>query len=614
MWMAGTIEKKAKGRKTKKKPGKRRSLANLERTTAAILAVNGDLDEVFPEWSKYLRSRKQPEPLTTRLKSKVPPLLWSVDDEDVGAASLAQIRRLQSARGWKETDLNATATSWCDDVTRREPTAAFGLDCLAWTSALPQLSQTLSAESWARVFSILLEVSNSVDGSLAEKKPWESQLILGELPIALGYCFPEVDICVDRLKQGCEFVSSSVTELLDGSGLTEAQHLALLRKLLACWMRCAWMTELNSKKRQRLSKPATREIDWLVRNVLRLARADHSYAFQPLREKPATDLSDMMSAAVRWTQDSEDRALLKLVVDGEDVSDSRLPENPAYHSEWSEVAVLQPEWNPKEPRLTITFDNSEVRAEMSNRGEVIFSGPWEPTVHVDGKRLEVVSEWDVNCWFSDFDVDFLEIEAELTSGWRIQRQFIMARQDHFCWTADILLSDLPGTIDYQLITTLADGVIFDGAEESREGMIRGRRTLAAVCPPSLPEWRAESHLGDLRQEPANGMTIRHRHYGQALVVPLFFDLHRRRMRQPITWRQLTVAEHLDIVTADAAVGYRVQAGPEQWLCYRSMTEEGNRTVLGQNYSSEFVLGRFLKDGDVESLVEIEGSEEDEKGA
>ena len=506
--------------------------------------------------------------------------------------------------------LSAAAMEWCDAVANRRPTAEFGLECLAWTSALPALSQQLAPKLWAALLRSLLEVPGADHGALAEKSPWDSQLILGELPIALGYFFPEIDACVDALQEGCQFVSSSVGELLDGSGLAEAQHLEILRKLLACWTRCAWMTEHHSKKSQRLSKPARKEIDWLVRQVLRLARHDRTYAFQSLEEKPSGDFADMISCALRWTKDSEDRALAKLVLDGEQVSETRLPDDASYHSEWSEVAVLQPEWSPKCPRLIVTFDNSRVRAELSNRGEVIFSGLWEPKIRVDGQPLEVVSDWEVNCWFSDFDVDFLEIEAELTGGWRIQRQFAMARQDHFLWSADVVLGNHEAAIDYQLLTVLADGIDVKADEEFRECQLKGRRQLATVCPPALPEWRVESHLGDLARDPA-GLSFQYRRRGRALYAPLFFDLHRRRMRQPITWRQLTVGEDLEIVAPEIAVGYRVQVGQEQWLCYRSLSDEGNRTVLGQNYSEEFALGRILSDGDVEPLVELaEDNEED----
>jgi hypothetical protein len=73
----------------------------------------------------------------------------------------------------------------------------------------------------------------------------------------------------------------------------------------------------------------------------------------------------------------------------------------------------------------------------------------------------------------------------------------------------------------------------------------------------------------------------------------------------VTWRQLTVGESLNVVSRDVAAGYRVQIGKSQWLIYRSLGTRGNRTVLGQNFSSEFVVARFRPDGTAEKLLEIE---------
>ncbi len=60
-------------------------------------------------------------------------------------------------------------------------------------------------------------------------------------------------------------------------------------------------------------------------------------------------------------------------------------------------------------------------------------------------------------------------------------------------------------------------------------------------------------------------------------------------------------------TARRAVGYRAQCGRDQWLIYRSLAPKANRTLLGQNTSSEFLVARFLApEGEIDELVEIEG--------
>ena len=64
-----------------------------------------------------------------------------------------------------------------------------------------------------------------------------------------------------------------------------------------------------------------------------------------------------------------------------------------------------------------------------------------------------------------------------------------------------------------------------------------------------------------------------------------------------------------IQPTDVAVGHRIQSGRDQWLYYRSLAECGSRTLLGQNFSSDFYLGRFHKDGSIDELIEIEAEEE-----
>jgi len=62
---------------------------------------------------------------------------------------------------------------------------------------------------------------------------------------------------------------------------------------------------------------------------------------------------------------------------------------------------------------------------------------------------------------------------------------------------------------------------------------------------------------------------------------------------------------MHLLPRDEAVGYRIQVGAEQWLVYRSLAPRANRIVLGQNFSSEFVMARFTGEGEAENLMEID---------
>jgi hypothetical protein len=125
-----------------------------------------------------------------------------------------------------------------------------------------------------------------------------------------------------------------------------------------------------------------------------------------------------------------------------------------------------------------------------------------------------------------------------------------------------------------------------------------------VAPLALGEWRAEFAAGNLAMDHQR-LRLEAAANGRRLYSPLWIDLDARRCSRPLTWRRLTVGEYLAVVPRDAAVGYRVQSGKEQWLIYRSLTDFGNRSVLGHNTAYSFVCGRIKKDGNLDAIVEIE---------
>src|SRR5204863_509733 len=123
-------------------------------------------------------------------------------------------------------------------------------------------------------------------------------------------------------------------------------------------------------------------------------------------------------------------------------------------------------------------------------------------------------------------------------------------------------------------------------------------------PLALPEWRTQPRFGQLSAD-GGCLRLTQRLRGAALYAPRWIDPNRKRAAQPCTWRQLTIGEQRQIQPRDTAIGYRVQIGASQWLVYRSFRQPSNRTVLGHNLTSEFLIGQFTKQGNVEGLVEIE---------
>ncbi|MGC6449480.1 MAG: hypothetical protein ACON5G_03255, partial [Pirellulaceae bacterium] len=210
------------------------------------------------------------------------------------------------------------------------------------------------------------------------------------------------------------------------------------------------------------------------------------------------------------------------------------------------------------------------------------------------------------------EVDYLELEAFLSDGWRIQKQFLLTKDDNLLLIGDAVLPGKSRARDaggddlcLEQRYTLADGIKYFGADEHNEGYLWGEKPEAVVFPLALPEWRVGNREGELtvKQQVLSYRVTKGQH--RAVYAPLLFVLNSKAATKEYTWRRLSVAEELDRQPEDIAAGFRIQIGKRQWLLYRSLTEFGNRTLLGQNYSSEFAFGEFQEDGTVYEYVEIE---------
>ena len=241
--------------------------------------------------------------------------------------------------------------------------------------------------------------------------------------------------------------------------------------------------------------------------------------------------------------------------------------------------------------------------ELRSRRTVLLSGDWEVLVRRDGQLLHAVSDWQQVLRHSDAKGDYLELELHLSQQVRLQRHIFLARNDRFVFLADAVIADQPGAIQYQARWQLARKVHLEPARENWEAYLRSGKRRAVVLPLALPEWRCQNQCGQLLAA-ERAMILRQTRHGRCLLAPLFFDLKRSRFRRRLTWRQLTVAESLSPQTEDVAVAYRVAVGKRQWLIYRALAYCANRTVLGHNLVSEFLLARFYKSGKVKPLVEI----------
>jgi hypothetical protein len=280
---------------------------------------------------------------------------------------------------------------------------------------------------------------------------------------------------------------------------------------------------------------------------------------------------------------------------------------PGYYHAASKLALLRRTRRAPHDELLVDFQGREVRIALRAAGEILVEGDWTWRATSAGQPLAAAGAWQESCWHRDNACDYLELELPLTGGWRLERQMLLARRDRFLWLADALLGPAGERCELRHFSQLplAGGAAWQPAKATRDGWLaRSRDFKTSVLSPALPEWRAEFSHAELVAE-GGRLELRQAALGGNLYAPLWIDLNPARAKRPLTWRRLTVAENLEVVPRDVAVAYRVQVGAEQWLFYRSLTPRGNRTFLGENYSSDFACCRFLPSGKGEEIVSIE---------
>ncbi|MEC9092180.1 MAG: hypothetical protein VX438_05705 [Planctomycetota bacterium] len=483
-----------------------------------------------------------------------------------------------------------------------EPYLEKAMDCLATLNGMALFPEEFSAGQYLDSINSLIEQLTVDHQQLLLEDPITHQILLGEIPLTAGLRFPglvESKQCMDAARIN---LASAIKEILDGDGLPSAKYLEQSKLLMACWTRCLLLCDLAGK--ECLDVDAQVQLELFFRQMIRLMRKDGTLVFS----NDKNHMRELIQVAIGCCQDEDDINIAAAVFprkkNGKTTKPilSSLPE-PSVNSEWGEIAVLQTGWLPKLPKLTVSYRQRKLIAELSS-GDVLLSGEIKNEFSFDNQNVSQSADWEVVCWHSDPDGDFLELECQLENGTKWQKHFLLAREDRFLLVGDVLLETNAGTIDYSSRWPLFRETGFGAAKETNEMFLtRKAKTVAGVLPIALPEWRVERH-GSSMMVSDSQLNYQARTEGRNLYFPYFIDLNPRRCRKPLTWRQLTVADQRDVLPSSKAAAFRVHVGNQQWLIYRSLDKTASRTAFGQNLAVEFYVGTFEPDGTCQEIISV----------
>jgi len=273
------------------------------------------------------------------------------------------------------------------------------------------------------------------------------------------------------------------------------------------------------------------------------------------------------------------------------------------------AAILRSGWGRSAVRLLVEYRDAVPHLEIAVGDRLLVAGPWQWRVSAAGRPLQPLGPWTLSCFESDKHASYLDIAAPLEGGLQIERQVVMLPDDRIVLVADAVTRPAAGpateqpALRLETVMPLAAALEGEPAEETRELLVYDTKPRLLVLPLGLPEWRSAGRGG--LAATADGLVLEQDASGSRCYAPLWLDLDASRQGLPLTWRQLTVADTRRNLPPHQAVGFRVQAGLEQWIVYRSLDVRRNRTVLGCNIASEFMIGRIGRTGVVKSAIEID---------
>lgn len=557
-------------------------------------------------WARYLSGRRSHNVSRLFPKRSGNPLTWVRHADDSWVSTLALVdgllERTRKGPGC-DREADAEARAWMLQADPQAAPAAYAMECLAWAYALPKLSQRLSAEVWWELLDCLYQAIQASTEPAIERNAEARLLLAGELPLVLAYQFPELR-WPRRLRNGAkQTVSQCLLAATESGGWWLAGHTAEVWGLTASWLRCRLLAR---KLKRSWDEPAERRFQSLLVNACRFARPDGTLPLAGDSSGAATP--GLLSAVQAALSNPAARRVAACSLEklagakrGAAAVPKKLPA--ASHAEEAGLAVLRTSWRSDADRVTVDFTGAMPELEVSAGSRTLLRGPWDVNVQVDGQPIHLAGPWEVLCWHSDKDVDYLELEADYQDDLVVGRHMLLAKKDRWLLLADSVIGQRGERVAYRGDLPLADGVQFAPQTDTCEGRLECRKQAALALPLALPEWRSDRRVGEFQCQQRQ-LTLLQQGRGHRLFAPLLIDLDARRAGKQRTWRQLTVAQNREILTGEMAAAFRAQIGDEQWLIYRSLTGRANRTVLGHNLVTEFLAARFTRRGTTKQLLEI----------
>jgi hypothetical protein len=638
---------------------------------AARVNPNGSatvwLDGLSPETVQELKQslpRLGKKKAVKRKETRKPALLadalwWGVSPMQIDdAADLSALASLIQHAGTGTLEVEDALTpnqlvGWMDQqmpVRSDEPGVA--LTCVGWLYGLSKLGKDIEPTVWLDTLQTIL---SQVDRAWADDDPnsiLASLVWSCEAPLALALQLSQVG-CKDRF---VTFANRSLKNQIRGAAKTPSRWVVdggrQLRALLGVVVRCrqaadqlgvpSWkgpvkkalakLTELAVAFSDADGRPVCVDVNEGESDEHLFAALEISCECERLTELLVS--RSLLSKKVMRAIASRQKAIpigTKPKGNSKENAASKSKSNPEisskkvnfpalqFYDPTSECALMRSNWTSNSNRVAIDFSTDPMWIDaMDHTGSRLLSGYWTIELAKNEQAIEFDTVWHEVCWFSDDDVDYLELQCSVENhACIIQRQVALFRAEGLLLLADSIQADDDALWELRSRLPLAADVEAAIDADTNEVDLQNAKSVkkppqlrSVVMPLSLPEWRRGCKNGRLSTETdSHGdriLELRQSTSANRIYAPMLFQLRKDHLKKNFTWRNLTVAEERVIQPDWVAKSYRVQIGEENWFLYRSLDKPRPRSSLGQHINADFFAGKFsIEDGEVESLLEVD---------
>ncbi len=597
-------------------------------------------DKFWRAWSTRIASRADRRLMRKRVAARGGLWPWPNSHEHPAKTvwSLIENENWPRLSRWAKQQL-AVADAWQHENTEHELLAL-----AEWLWSEPRVDGATAWPVWRLVLTRALELSAYLAKPLTcELTPDRRLMVTGELPWLLSQLFADIDGVTEFKQLGQQSLRNELIELTDGDGTPAGSLLTVLPRWLASMARSvevgaivgepllegearfrfedvvskaaalldcdgrmlgAEMTITSASRRTRESSdrsPATSattlgsQVAMLLRAAELAGLDELSLAAESLRfrQHVSSGRSKPGFHSETFSESPEERLI---------VTDSDLP---ATQSDWAGWACLRNWWHPTANTALVRHDGPSVQLQLSLLGVPVVDGEWGLRVRLDGKPLQWTESWKCNCWSSDTDMDYVELQLDIPSGPMLCRQIMLSRKDQFLVLADSVSKAGRQRIDLESTLPLRRGVRARTDSATREVRLSSPNVKVRSFPLALPDDRLHSTVGDF--DTALGeLRLAQASSSESLYAPIVLDWSPERASLDAEWRTLTVTEESRKLAPWEAAGHRLRLGSLHLVVYRSLNVgEDFRSVLGLYTDKESVIARFDERGYVLPIVSVD---------